>query len=146
MSGPARRVLRPRDVVPDDLDAPFWDACRDGVFSVQRCGTCGRAYWPAASCIDHGVDAMRWEPASGRGVVHTYTVVHHAYDPSFADRIPYALAVIELDEGPFFHSDIVGCDPADVHVGMAVEVHFDRIDDETVIPRFTPAGSEGGSA
>ena len=72
------------------------------------------------------------------GVVHTYTVVHHAYEPSMADRVPYALAVVQLAEGPFFHSDIVGCDPAEVHVGMDVEAVFDAIDEQTVIPRFTP--------
>jgi uncharacterized OB-fold protein len=95
---------------------------------------------------------MRWMPASGRGEVHTYTVVHHVYDPSWADKIPYVIAVVRLDEGPFFHSDLVGCDPADVHVGMRVEVGFERLDDDTadtgdtgetddtVIPRFHPAG------
>jgi uncharacterized OB-fold protein len=81
---------------------------------------------------------MEWREASGRGRVHTYTVVHHPYEPSLAARVPYALAVVELDEGPFFHSDIVGCDPVRVHVGMRVEVVWDPIDAETVIPRFAP--------
>ena len=76
--------------------------------------------------------------ASGRGEVHTYTIVHHPYDPSLADRVPYALAVVKLDEGPFFHTDIVGCDAADVHVGMRVEVVWERLDAETVIPHFAP--------
>ena len=52
------------------------------------------------------VDA--WVPASGTGEVFTYTVFHHAYDPRFADRVPYTLAVVQLDEGPFFHTDVVG--------------------------------------
>ena len=47
-----------------------------------------------------------------------------------------------LDEGPFFHSDIVECDPSTVHVGMTVEVVYDRIDDDTVIPRFRPATTD----
>jgi len=130
--------LGPRDVAPDDLDNPFWDACQEHRFLIHRCGVCGRSYWPASCCIDHGSDAMAWQPASGHGVVHTYTVVHHAYEPSMADRVPYALAVVQLAEGPFFHSDIVGCDPAEVHVGMDVEAVFDAIDEQTVIPRFTP--------
>ena len=132
------RPLRPGDVAPDDLDAPFWDACREHRFLVHRCATCGRSYWPVSCCIDHGSDAMQWQTATGRGEVHTYTVVHHVYDRSLEDRVPYALAVVQLDEGPFFHCDIVGCDPQDVHVGMRVAVVFDAIDDDTVIPRFTP--------
>jgi uncharacterized OB-fold protein len=125
-------------VAPDALDQPFWDACHRHELLVQRCGECGRAYWPASSCIDHGTAAMAWEQASGRGVVHTYTVFHHPYDPTRAGDLPYVIAVITLDEGPFFHSDIVGCDPDAVHVGMAVEAVFEPLDDEWTIPHFTP--------
>ena len=81
---------------------------------------------------------MRWVEGSGRGVVHTFTVYHHAYDPTFADRLPYVIAVITLDEGPFFHTDIVECDPAAVVVGMPVEVVYERVDDEWTIPHFKP--------
>jgi uncharacterized protein len=116
---------------------PFWRACADEQFLVHRCTTCGRAYWPASCCIDHGGAAMQWVQASGRGIVHTYTVFHHAYDPSFADRLPYVIAVVALDEGPFFHTDIVECDPAQVHVGMAVEVVYEHLDEWTM-PHFRP--------
>jgi uncharacterized OB-fold protein len=129
-------VLRPRDVAPDDLDAPFWEACRDRRFLVHRCTECGRAYWPASTCLDHGSSSMEWQDASGRGEVHTYTVVHHVYDRSLVDKVPYVVAVVRLDEGPFFHTDIVGCEPQDVHVGMRVRVLFDEADE--MLPRFTP--------
>lgn len=132
------KLLRPGDVAPDALDEPFWQACRERRFILHRCTACGRAYWPASCCIEHGSAAMQWQDASGRGAVHTYTIVHHAYDPALADRIPYALAVVQLDEGPFFHTDLVGCELAQVRVGMRVEVVWDRIDENTVIPRFTP--------
>jgi uncharacterized OB-fold protein len=132
------RVLRPMDLVPDELDAPFWEGCNQHVFLVHRCVTCGRAYWPASTCIDHGSSAMQWQPASGRGEVFTYTVVHHAYDRSLVDKLPYAAVVVKLDEGPFFHTDIVGCAPSEVHVGMRVHVVFESLDEQTVIPHFTP--------
>ena len=130
--------LRPSDVMADELDMPFWRACVDEQFLVHRCDLCGRAYWPASCCITHGATAMRWVEGSGRGVVHTFTVYHHAYDPTFADRLPYVIAVITLDEGPFFHTDIVECDPAAVVVGMPVEVVYERVDDEWTIPHFKP--------
>lgn len=132
------RRLLPRDVVPDDLDAPFWEGCRRGELLVHRCDVCGRSYWPVSSCVDHGGDAMTWVPASGLGAVHTFTVFRHAYDPTFADRLPYAIAVVELDEGPFFHTDVVECDVGDVHVGQRVEVVFETVDADTTIPHFRP--------
>jgi uncharacterized OB-fold protein len=81
---------------------------------------------------------MQWVVASGLGVVHTFTVFHHAYDHSFADRLPYVIAVVVLDEGPFFFTDIVDCEPADVAVGMPVEVVYEHLDDATTIPHFRP--------
>ncbi|NUU25826.1 MAG: hypothetical protein HOV68_30615 [Streptomycetaceae bacterium] len=129
----------PRDVVPDDLDAPFWAGCRRGEFLLHRCRRCGRAYWPASSCVEHGGADMAWEPGSGRGTVHTWTVFHHAYAPHLADRVPYAVVVVALDEGPFFHTDLVDCAPDAIHVGMPVETVFTPLDDDTVIPRFRPA-------
>ena len=134
----ARRLL-PSDVMTDELDLPFWRACVNEQFLVHRCELCQRAYWPASCCIDHGAAAMRWVPASGKGVVHTFTVFHHAYDAAFADRLPYVIAVITLDEGPFFHTDIVECEPDAVAVGMPVEVVYERVDDDWTIPHFRPS-------
>jgi uncharacterized OB-fold protein len=130
--------LRPGHVAADDLDAPFWAACREHRFCVHRCGVCGRAYWPASTCLDHGSAAMVWEPASGAGEVFTYTVVHHAYDRSLVAALPYVAAVVRLDEGPFFHSDIAGCEPDEVHVGLRVRVVWETLDDGTVLPHFAP--------
>lgn len=135
---PSGRRLLPIDVVPDDLDRPFWDGCLRGELLVQRCEVCGRRYWPASCCIDHGAAAMSWVPASGLGTVHTYTIFHHAYDEWLAARVPYVVAVVELDEGPFFHTDLVECDTADVRVGMRVEVTFETVDPQTAIPHFRP--------
>jgi uncharacterized OB-fold protein len=135
---PARRLL-PADVAPDELDAPFWDGCRRGEFLLHRCQICGRVYWPATACIEHGGASMAWVPGSGRGTVHTYTVFHQPFDPSLADRIPYAIAAVALDEGPFFLTDLVECDPEDVHVGMPVEAVYERIDEAVSVPHFRPS-------
>ena len=130
--------MQPPLPVLDHLSTPFWEGCKQHVFLVHRCLACGRAYWPASTCIDHGSSAMEWQAASGRAEVFTYTVVHHAYDRSLVDKLPYAATVVKLDEGPFFHTDIVGCAPSDVHVGMRVHVVFEAVDGDIVIPHFTP--------
>jgi uncharacterized OB-fold protein len=137
-----RRPLPP-DVGADALDAPFWDGCRRGEFLLHVCEDCERAYWPSTACPEHGWEPMRWLPASGRGEVHTYTVFHHAYLPWLEDRIPYVLAVVRLDEGPFFHSDLLECAPEDVAIGMRVEVVFEEAGEGWVLPHFRPAGRSG---
>jgi uncharacterized OB-fold protein len=135
----------PMNYVGHQFDEPFWKGCIAHQFLLHRCTICERDYWPASTCIDHGSQSMEWAESSGAGVVHTYTVVHHAYTPEWADKIPYAMAVVRLAEGPFFHTNIVGCDPADVHVGMKVTVIWDDVDADVTIPRFTPTTSDSSS-
>ena len=72
---------------------------------------------------------------SGRGVVHSFTVTHQAFHPAWADRLPYVVATIELDEGPRMVSDLDE-DPDEVAIGRRVEVFFERVDDEITLPRF----------
>jgi uncharacterized OB-fold protein len=143
----SRPPLLPWQVAPDDLDDEFWAGCARHEFLVHRCTECQRAYWPASSCLDHGTRAMQWEPAAGSGTVFTFTIFHHAYDPRFADRIPYAIAVVQLDEGPFFHSDVVDCPPHAVHVGQRVEVVYEDVAPDLAIPHFRPVadGDHGES-
>jgi uncharacterized OB-fold protein len=78
---------------------------------------------------------MEWTPASGRGTLHTYTVFHRPYHPAFA--VPYAVAVIQLAEGPFFHTSIVDCPIEHLEVGMPVEVTFHG--DGRPMPFFRPS-------
>jgi uncharacterized OB-fold protein len=81
---------------------------------------------------------MRWQATSGKGEVFTYTVFHHAYLPWLIDKVPYIVAVVQLDEGPFFHSDILECAIDNVAVGMRVEVVYEDADDGWVLPHFRP--------
>jgi uncharacterized OB-fold protein len=75
---------------------------------------------------------------SGRGTVHTFTVVHRAMDPR-AFPAPYVLAVVELDEGPRMLTNVVNVEPDDVRIGMPVVVRFERVDDEITVYPFAPA-------
>jgi uncharacterized OB-fold protein len=128
----------PGDVVPDDLDQPFWDACRDHQLLVHRCARCGTSYWPASCCPVDGSAYMEWVPATGRGRIHTYTIVHHVYGRTFRE-VPYNIAVVRLDEGPLFHTSIVECDEIDV--GMEVEVVFHDTEERFTLPLFRPGSS-----
>lgn len=123
------------------LTAAYWEAAQRGEFVIQQCPGCGlRPFPPRAHCPDCGEADLTWQPLSGRGTIYTYTVAHRAPHPVFSEQCPLVIAVVELTEGPRLITNIIGCDPTAVSVGMAVQVDFDPIDDsDLVLPVFRPA-------
>lgn len=123
--------MAPRKPQPniDEDTRPFWEGVKRHQFLLFRCKRCGGWYWPAAYCRNHENEPfmgnMEWQPASGRGKVFAFNVHHWAFDPAFKDDVPYVYALIELDEGPMFGTNIVGCAPQDVTVGQPVEIVFE---------------------
>jgi len=71
--------------------------------------------------------------------VWSYTVNHHSWD---GGTEPYVIVLVELDEQPGLRltSNLVGCDPDQVTIGMPVRVTFEERDD-IWYPLFEPAGS-----
>jgi hypothetical protein len=84
---------------------------------------------------------MEWVDATGRGVVHTFTVIRQTAEPYFKSRVPYVVAVIELDEGPRIMSNVIRCDVDAVHVGMPVTVTFVDAGGSLSLPMFAPSGT-----
>ena len=120
---------------PDPETRPFWAAVAAGRLDIQRCTACGRhVFYPRGSVCPHcGALALEWVTAAGRGVLHSFTVVHRA-PPELAAEAPYVVALIDLEEGPRMMSRLVGVEPAAVAVGMAVEL---AISGEPPLPFFT---------
>jgi uncharacterized OB-fold protein len=83
--------------------------------------------------------SVEWDTvaASGRGTVYSFVVPHHPQVPAF--EYPYVVALVELEEGTRLVSNVIDVDPADVSVGMPVEVRFVAVDDELTLPLFRPA-------
>lgn len=121
---------------PTELTAGFWAAARQGQLVVQRCESCHvLRHYPQPMCPHCLSSAWDWTEIAGRGVIHSFTVTHQVFHPSWADRVPYVVATIELDEGIRMISDLD--EPAEsVVIGAPVEVFFDRLDDEHTVPRF----------
>jgi uncharacterized OB-fold protein len=131
------------EVEPDGLTAPFWSAAREHRLVCQRCQECGTFRMPPAPlCHVCGSFAADFEDLSGSATVYSYTVVHHVGIPGLADSAPYVVAVVALDDAPGARlvTNVVGCSPADVTVGMAVRVVWDDVSDTATIPRFAPTG------
>jgi uncharacterized OB-fold protein len=84
-------------------------------------------------------DRLTWIEASGKGTIYSYTVVHRA-PSSFADSVPYVVALIDLTEGVRMMTNVVGVPPSDVRIGAAVEVIFDDVTPEITLPKFRLVG------
>jgi hypothetical protein len=76
--------------------------------------------------------------ASGRAKVLSFTVVYRPVTQAFSADVPYVVALVTLDEGPQMMTNIVGCDPGTVKIGMPVQVTFDDWTEEISIPKFKP--------
>lgn len=123
----------------DDDDAPFWAAARDEELRMQRCEECGHVRWPPSPvCTECWATAHEWAELSGRGVVNTWVVFHRVYFEAYADEVPYNVAEIELEEGPRYLANVVGCENDDLYRGMPVRVVFEAYSDEVTVPKFEP--------
>jgi uncharacterized OB-fold protein len=123
----------------DDENRPFWDGCRDGVLRLQRCTSCTHLRYPISRyCPRCLSEAAEWEAVEGRGSVYSFGVFRHGYNDAWRDRVPYVVALVQLDAGPTLISTIVETDPETVFVGQRVEVAFERVTDEVTVPNFRP--------
>lgn len=127
--------------VPTPETAHFWEGTRAGELRLQRCTECGSAYFPprpfCPHCACRDVAVFR---ASGRGRLFSY-VIHHRPAPGFTP--PYAIAVVELEEGPRLMTNITDCPqtPEALQLDMPLEAVFEKMDDEITLPLFRPARS-----
>lgn len=123
----------------------YWEGAGRGELVLQRCGACGtiqhKPRGVCATCLSSDIEYL---VAAGTGTVYTYTVTNQNQAKGFAEACPYVMAYVDLDEGVRLLTNIVGCDPAEVHIGMTVEADFatqDRDDGEAfAVPRFCPVG------
>lgn len=125
---------------------PFWEATKDERYVVQWCTACTRPiFYPrevCPSCLS--ADALAWRDSSGRGTIYAVSVQHRPANPTMADRVPYAVALVDVDaadgETVRVMSNVVNCDPLAVAVGDAVTVAWEPLSDGRNLPVFEPAG------
>jgi uncharacterized OB-fold protein len=97
--------------------------------AVRRCAACGALQWPPRPfCSRCRGDEFRAAALPDRGVVHTFTVCYRAFDPWFASRVPYAIAVVEISDGIRLTGNYLGADPSDLACGMAVRAQYEAVD------------------
>ena len=120
----------------------FWNGLRERKLLIQRCGGCGALRHPprpmCPKCRSLDWDAIE---SSGRGTVYSYVMPHEPRFPFF--DYPYIVVLVDLDEGVRLVSNLVDINPADVAVGMPVEVYYETFDGGLVLHQFRPAAEKG---
>jgi uncharacterized OB-fold protein len=125
---------------PTDVTLPFWDATRDQQLLLQWCTACNEPiFFPRAVCPSCLGTSLEWRPASGRGSVYAVTVDYRPQLTSRRADEPFAVVLVTLEEGVRMVSNVVGCAPEEVMVGMEVVVTWEPLSDGRHLPQFSPA-------
>jgi uncharacterized OB-fold protein len=123
--------------VTDPHTAPFWKAARENRLIAQRCPCCEAVQWPpkpnCTACLTELGEAD-WTEIARTGTVWSFLVYHRAFHPGFADRVPYNVAMVRLDAGPMFITNVTGGN--DLAVGDRVTAAFEAESDEVTLVRF----------
>ncbi|MCU1428976.1 MAG: hypothetical protein JWL83_2976 [Actinomycetia bacterium] len=126
---------------PTPEDAEFWEGARRGELRIQRCNTCGlHQHYARILCSHCSSLDLAWVTASGKGTVHSFTVIRQNGVPPFKDRLPFVVALVELAEpGARMLATMPECAPEDARIGMPVEATFRVANDELGFVDFRPA-------
>ena len=119
----AREIEHPKPVA-DQETRGYWEGAGRHELVLQRCRRCGTVqHRPRALCVSCLGGEIELFVASGRGSV----------------AVPYVLAYVELEEGPRLLTNVVGCPPDEVRIGMPVRAEFRADADGLAVPVFRPA-------
>jgi uncharacterized OB-fold protein len=127
----------PRPLNPE-LTRPFWEATKRHVLVLPRCRRCSRFhFYPRELCPYCLSPDLEWVPASGRGRLYSYTIVHQPPHPSF--EVPYVYAIVQLVEGVMLPSNVVECQiPDGVRIDMPLVAVFEDVTPEWTLVKFKP--------
>ncbi len=131
---------------PTPETAHYWDGTRNGELRLQRCNACQHTYFPPRPfCPDCSSRDVAVFKASGQGTLYSY-VISHLKSPGFEP--PYAIAVVELAEGPRLMANIFDCPqtPEALVLDMPLEVTWEKLTDEITLPQFRPSAAKTGGA
>ncbi len=124
---------------------PFWDATKEQRYLVQWCGACkAPIFYPREVCpACLSAESLEWRESSGRGTVYAVSVQHRPANPTMADRVPYVVALVEVDAGDGASTvrvmtNVVNCDPLTVRIGDAVTLAWEPLSDGRQLPLFQP--------
>ncbi len=120
--------------IPTRESQPYWDSLKAGVLRLQRCTDCGHVrHYPRPVCPACFSMACDWVDAAGTGTVHSWTLSHHAFHPSFKRHLPQTFVTVDLPEGVRLLAPLRG-DSADLAVGRAVRIDIEALNEDWSLP------------
>ena len=141
MSEPQGSIPQPLPVL-EGFAKDFYRGCQRGELLFQRCSDCSAwRHVPRELCPECGSWDWEWQASSGHGRVFTWTVIERALHPAFAEAVPFAAVVVELEEGVRLVSHVIDCPPDQLEMDMPVDVVFEGVTEEITLPRFRRARS-----
>ncbi len=130
--------------VMTEISKPFWQGLKEGEIRIQQCNQCdGWVFFPRRHCSHCLSHDLEWKPVSGKGTLYSYTLTRIPTLPEFADEMPQALAVVELDQGVRINTTLVGLSEDQIRIGMELKPVLNQVDAKgNTLLRFTAADSE----
>ena len=123
--------------VATDATRTFWDAAREHRLLIQHCSSCGKPqFFPRAFCQHCLSEELSWIECSGGATIYTFTVNHRAANAHMADKTPYVVAMVTLDEGVRMMANIVDSTPEEVRIGARVSVQWLDTPQQPTLPQF----------
>ena len=123
------------------LTAPFWAGARRRELVVQRCTACGVfRFPPEIGCSACGSCEAEWTQVSGRASLYSWTVAHPPLLPYFAERAPWPVVAVQLEEGPRMITNLAGVPLEEYTFGMPLQADFEDIDEAITLVVFRRAG------
>jgi len=125
----------------DETSAGFWDAARHGRLAIQRCTACWRwNHAPSLACPACGSFELCFEQVSGKGRLHSWTVLTDVPAPGFRERLPLIVGVVELAEqqGLLMIANLLDAEPAELRLELTLEVTFEQVTEDRTLPQFRP--------
>lgn len=120
------------------LARPFWEAAASQRLVLQYCTRTGRfQHYPRPVSIYCGGRELEWREVSGKGTLYAFTVTRRP-PPAFEGQAPYVVALVDLDEGVRFMSNLVNCDISQARAGMRVQVAWHQGGTPSPFPLFEP--------
>lgn len=138
VAAPAMDKPRRLQPVINADNAFFWEGVDRGELLLQRCEGCAALRHPPRPMCPQ-CQSLSWQavPASGRGQVYSFAVVHHPKFPPL--EYPFTTAIVALEEGARIVSNLVGAEPDAVEIGLEVEIVFEEVEEGLTLPLFRPA-------
>jgi len=115
----------------DPTNKPFWDGAAAGVLLIGLCKDTGRHFFYPREVSPFTLSPnVELVPAQGAATIYSFSVVR--------GKVPYAIAYVQLTEGPRIMTNIVDCDLDELRIGQSVRLVWKPTEEGAPpVPMFT---------